>query len=155
MGAPIKAEAVEFRPKDRPTEKQHAFTREYLSNGRKAGLAYAKVYAQNFDGTNVTLAYQRQGEKYLRHPKIKKMLAEAEAKVHAVTLKVFDKYAITQERVLEELARIAFSNQTDLVSWTKEGVVVKDSADLTDAEKAAITEVTEYETKTGKKIKVK
>lgn len=156
MGAPVKdkGELTEFRPRDRPSSQQHEFVQQYLSNGRSAPLAYATVYAQNWKpGDPVTQAHSTAGYKYLKNAKVKKMLAEAEAKVKAVTVRVMDKYAVTQERVLEELARIAFTDQTDLVSWDKDGkVTVKESSELTDATKAAITEV--VETKAGVRVKL-
>lgn len=154
MGAPLKQAVTKFRPKDRPTQKQHDFVQEYLSNGRNAPLAYATVYARNWKkGDPMTGNYKTTGVRYLKHPKINKLLAEAEEKVHAVTVRVMSKYAITQERVLEELANLAFTSQTDLVSWDKEnGVTIKDSSELSDATKSAITEI--IETKKGVRVKL-
>lgn len=162
MGSQIKKDEKrglvrEFNPRARPTEKHHLFAREYMSNGRNAAMAYCVVYGRNWKpGDEPTQGQKVTSRRYLNHPKVKKILAEAEDKVMNVTRKVMDKYAVTQERVLEELARVAFGNVTDMVSWDEEkGVVVKKSDELTDDEKSNIAEVTEIETKTGKKIKIK
>lgn len=159
MGAPLKEAApVVFRPKDRPTEQQHEFVRQYLANGRNAPLAYATVYGQGWKpGDEPTQGQATTGRRYLKKPKIMKLLAEAEAKVYAVTERFMERYAISQERVLHELARIAFSTQTDLVSWDSiNGITVKDSADLSEDVKSSIIEVSETESKDGtKKVKVK
>jgi Terminase small subunit len=48
---------------------------------------------------------------------------------------------ITVERVLEEYARIGFANVRDIVDWDDDGIKVKRSRDLTEAQVSAIAEV--------------
>jgi phage terminase small subunit len=48
---------------------------------------------------------------------------------------------ITIERVLEEYARIGFTNIGDIVEWDEKGIRVKPSADLSKDQLAAIVEV--------------
>lgn len=151
MASKPKGELPVFYPKDRPTEKQRQFVHLYLTNGRSAPHAYMTMRG----ATELTENHRVTGYRLLKHPKVKKLLAEAENTVHQKTVKVFEKYAITEERVLEELARIAFSNHTDVISWNEDGVAVKNSADLTEDAKSAIAEITEIETKSGKKVKIK
>jgi phage terminase small subunit len=156
MGAPVKTgkAPVVYKQLDCLTEKQRRWVEEYLRNGKNGPLAYARVYAQNWkEGDPVTKNHRvTSTNRMLKNPKIMKILAETEEKVHKVTVKVMDKYAITQERVLEELAALAFTNQTDLVEWSEGKVKIKDSAELTPEAKAAITEV--IETKAGVRVKL-
>lgn len=60
---------------------------------------------------------------------------------------------ITADRVLEEMARIAFANTTDVIEFDNaRGVVFRASRDLSDDTKAAIAEVSsEKETRTSGK----
>jgi Terminase small subunit len=61
---------------------------------------------------------------------------------------------ITAERVLQEYARIAFSNIQDVVEWDDQGMRVKPSADLSDDTRAAIAEIV-ASAKTGSIYRVK
>lgn len=62
--------------------------------------------------------------------------------------KVLSKLGVTADRVIEELARIAFSNASDYMSWDDGGgVKLKASGDLTPGQMAAVSEVV---TTTGK-----
>lgn len=156
MGAPVKTgkAPVVYKQLDCLTEKQRRWVEEYLKNGKNGPLAYARVYAQNWkEGDPITANFRvTSTRRMLGNPKIMKVLAETEDKVHAVTVKVMNKYAISQERVLEELANLAFTNHTDLVEWSEGKVTIKDSANLTEAAKSAITEV--IETKAGVRVKL-
>jgi len=62
---------------------------------------------------------------------------------------------ITQDRVLEEFARIGFHNAGDFFTWGPDGVVVIDSATLTPEQMAVVQEVSETVTKDGGTIKIK
>ena len=51
---------------------------------------------------------------------------------------------VTEERTMQELAAVAFSNIKDYLKWDKDGdLVVKDSADIPDALAAAIESIEE------------
>jgi phage terminase small subunit len=62
---------------------------------------------------------------------------------------------VTRERVLKELATIAFTNMSDLASWNDSGVRFLSSAELDENKKAAISEVTETLTQVGGTLKIK
>jgi phage terminase small subunit len=62
---------------------------------------------------------------------------------------------ITQDKVIAELALLAFGRQTSLMDWGPDGVTIKDSSDLTDDIAAAVSEVSETTTKDGGTIRVK
>lgn len=108
------------------TPKQQAFVREYLVDlcasdaARRAG--YAPAYAD------------RQGHQQLANPRVRTAIAAAQAKRAKKT-------DITAERVLRELARIAFSDVRNLFTWDEERACYVPSADLTDDQAAAISAV--------------
>jgi len=62
---------------------------------------------------------------------------------------------ITQERVIEEYARLGFANMRDYLKWDGSGVTAFDSDQLSPALTAAVAEVTEVVTLTGRTFKFK
>jgi phage terminase small subunit len=66
-----------------------------------------------------------------------------------------EKTEITQERVVDELAKIAFGDQRKVMSWGPDGVRLRPSEDLSDAEAAVVSEVAETTTKDGGSLKLK
>lgn len=75
---------------------------------------------------------------------IQKALARRAAKVE-----------VTQERVVEELARVAFGDLRGVSTWGPDGVSLKPSDELTDEQSAAISEVVETVTKDGGSVRIK
>jgi len=57
----------------------------------------------------------------------------------------------TADEVIRELEKLAFSNIRDFLKFSKKGVVLKDSNELTTEQMACLAEVSEYETKLGRK----
>ncbi|MDE2229916.1 MAG: terminase small subunit [Alphaproteobacteria bacterium] len=108
------------------TPRQRRFVDEYLIDldGRHAAIraGYAPSGAKN-------RAYH-----LLQTPEIADAIAAAMAERSRRT-------GITPERVLEELARIAFVDWRRLAAWGPNGVAVADSSDLAPAETAAIAAV--------------
>ncbi len=62
---------------------------------------------------------------------------------------------ITADRVVQELARIAFANAGDFFDWSPEGITIKARADLTHEQQAVVVEVSETKTDHGGTIRVK
>ena len=62
---------------------------------------------------------------------------------------------VTTERIVAELAKIAFGDARRVMSWGPGGVVLRESADLDDDEAAIVSEVTETTTATGGSMKLK
>lgn len=62
---------------------------------------------------------------------------------------------ITADRVVAELAKIAFADPRDLMEWGPDGVKLKTSADLTEEQAASVAEVSEMTTKNGRTIRLK
>ena len=110
------------------TTRQSLFVEEYLVdlNGTQAAIraGYSVKTARSTASENLT------------KPNIVAALQEAMAE-RAKKLKV------SQERVIEELARIGFSNLKDFVEWGPDGVKLKDCADLGDDQARCVVEVSQ------------
>lgn len=63
--------------------------------------------------------------------------------------------SISADRVLQEYARIAFANIADYLRFGPDGLVIKETSDLTPAATAAIAEVTESKTSRGGTVRFK
>lgn len=62
---------------------------------------------------------------------------------------------ITQDQVLKEISRVAFSDPRGVMSWGPDGVVLKDSTMLTDDYAAIVSEVSESKSKDGGSLRLK
>jgi len=62
---------------------------------------------------------------------------------------------ITQDMVLQEFAKIAFSDIRRLMAWGPEGVTIKDSADIAEEDAACVSEVSDTKTDSGRTMKLK
>lgn len=96
------------------TAKQKRFVDEYLID-LNATQAYIRAGYKNYDSAGVEAA------KTLKNPKIEQSIAEAMAKRSKRT-------GINQDRVIEELAKIAFVNINNVVD-TDDGSVLPNAAD--------------------------
>jgi phage terminase small subunit len=122
------------------TAKQQAFIREYLVdfNATQAAIraGYSKKTAQVISTENLS----------------KPIIQEA---IQKEIKKRNDRIEVTQEMVINELAKIAFSNMGKLAQWTASGVSFIPSEDLTADEIATVAEVSETTTMTGGSLKIK
>lgn len=66
-----------------------------------------------------------------------------------------DKNDITIERIIAEVAKVAFGDARDVMEWGPSGVRLKDSTTITDAAAAAVAEVTETTSMNGGSLKLK
>jgi phage terminase small subunit len=118
------------------TPKQAKFVQVYLSNGQKAGEAYRAVY-------NTTMPMARcsmEASKLLRNPKIAPYIAKAAAKADAAIERAAERYAVSRERNVSELARIAYANLEDFTRLVGEERVV-DLSKATRDQLAAVQEI--------------
>lgn len=139
--------------KGKPTDRDLAFVKEYLSNGRIANTAYEKAIGK---GKNTKLSANNLAQKMLKRPGVKALIMQAESKELAKVEEVMGRYAITRERVMDELAKIAFADLRDTVEWDGEGnVTIKASSEITDAAAAAIAEIDNQKGPMGSKTKLK
>lgn len=133
------------------TDKQRRFVEAYLSNGRNAAAAYRTVYSAKASAAAASV----EGLRLLKHPLITPLLRAAEQKVVRQTQDVVDRYAITEERILREVARIAFSDGRMVMKWGADGVTLRESSELTDDEAAIVSEVSQTITQHGGNIRLK
>lgn len=116
---------------DKLTPKQQRFVDEYLVDLNASAAARRAGYsARTADAI---------GRENLGKPTI---AAAIDARREALRQKV----EITQERVIAELAKIAFGDQRRVVAWGPHGVKLRPSTALTDDEAAAVAEVSETNT---------
>ena len=120
--------------------KQARFVEEYLvdCNGTQAAIraGYSKKTANE------------QSSALLAKPHIQDALKIG---LHAKS----ERAGITAERVLQELARVAFGTPRDLMTWGANGVVLKESETLTEDQVAQVSEVSESESQFGGSLKIK
>jgi phage terminase small subunit len=69
----------------------------------------------------------------LRKPRVRKAIADYHARAD-----------ITVERVLEEIRRVAFSRMGDFADWGPDGVTLRASQELTEAQAACVAEVADH-----------
>lgn len=109
------------------TPKQQRFVEEYLIdlNATQAAIraGYSPKTARAIGAENLT------------KPDIQTAIAQVRAELSART-------RVTAERVVRELARIAFAQITDAVSWNNRDLILHDSGTLDDDTAAAIQDVT-------------
>ncbi|MDR1514835.1 MAG: terminase small subunit [Synergistaceae bacterium] len=88
------------------------------------------------------------GQENLTKPDIKNAIAAALAERSKRT-------GVTADRVVQELARIAFVDTRQIFEWGPNGVTLRPSDELTDDEAAIVAEVSETRSAVGGSIKAK
>lgn len=138
---------LNFLPGVRATKEQRRVITNYLTNGGNKTAAFLAVFEDR--AANWSQKRRRdEAIRYFSRSTMKSLMQEAEIETRLKLEKeamagvenAITKYAITKDRIMEELAKIAFAQQTDVMSWGPGGVVVKDSSELGDAS-AAVGEV--------------
>lgn len=134
-------------PPDPPAlvEIERQFVACYLHNGRNGAAAWRAVV----DATAGRTA-SRRAATWLRRPRIAAALAAADAAARPHTQAVLDRYAISEQRVLDELASVAFTRAGDLLRLHPDGTASVDLSAMDDHQEAAIAEVTVDEYMDGK-----
>lgn len=77
--------------------------------------------------------------------------ADVGGAVEAALAERRERLHISAERVLEELARIAFADPRDVAEWGPDGLRLRDSADLSGADAASVSEV--ISTRSGTRLR--
>ena len=116
-------------------DRQRRFVAEYLLD---LNATQAAVRA----GYSARSAYST-GERMLRNAEVAAAIAEAQAARSRRT-------EVTADRVVLELARVAFGDPRRVMSWGPGGVKLRPSAELADEEAAIVAEVAETTTKEGR-----
>ena len=122
------------------TPKQRRFVEEYLVDLNAAQAARRAGYSKR--------SAPQQGCRLLSDAAIATAIAKAQMARAART-------GVTADRVITELAKVAFGDPRRLLSWGPEGVILRESDELTEAEAALVSEVSETRTATGGTRRVK
>ncbi len=123
------------------TPKRQRFVQEYLVD---LNATQAAIRAGYSEPTGAAI-----GSENLTKPEIALAIREAKAQRSRRT-------EVTADRVLEELARIAFASISDAVEWHSDGATVKASSELSPEVLAAVSEVSETRHRDGSvAVKVK
>lgn len=122
------------------TAKQARFVEEYLVDLNASAAARRAGYSERVSGVI--------GFENLTKPEIQAAIEAAKRERSART-------GITADRVIAEIAKIAFADPRKVMTWGPGGVELKDSETLTDADAAIVSEVSESISQSGSSIKVK
>ena len=122
------------------TPKQRKFVSEYLVDLNATQAAIRAGFSQK--------TARAQGQRLLTNVYIANAIAAAQKRREKRT-------EITQDRVVQELARIAFGNSRSVMSWGPGGLVLRNSNDLNEDEAALVSEVRETTTKDGGSMALK
>lgn len=134
MSKPRKGEKPKITPK------QQAFVDEYIVDFNAAAAAVRAGYTTNHK--------QMAAAQLLGKPHVQEAISAA---IQLRSLRT----GITADRVLREIARIAFSDLRDVMFWGPNGVVMRDSSEITSDQSAAIAEVSHTVSLSGGSVKVK
>lgn len=126
--------------KDRLTPQQARFVDEYVIDNNAAGAAVRAGYSKKY---SERLAYR-----LLSTSKVAEAVAEKRKAIAA-------RNDVSADRVIQEIARIAFADTTKVVRIEQGRVVVEDTARLDDDHRAAVSEISETTTANGGTLKVK
>lgn len=144
---------VSLKNFDTPTtDRQRLFAKTFLTNGRNKVKAFLKATPSARRDKKTKGTIDVKADKMFKSAGVQFLLARAEDYKAVSVQPVYEKYAITEARIAEELAKIAFSDPTQVMSWGPGGVKVKSSDELAEGVSGTIAEVSGNE-KTGVKIK--
>jgi phage terminase small subunit len=124
----------------RLTDRQQCFVKEYLVDLNARAAAVRAGYAAQ--------------SAYVVGPRLRKM-PQVRAAIDAAMAARSQRLDITQDNVLSELARIAFADIRDFVSWDADGVHLLPSAKLDSDQTACIAEIVENAGKKGLGLRIK
>src|SRR5277367_6435962 len=91
------------------TDQQAKFLEFYLSNGRNGADAYRNAYDTKMSPQRCA----QEANKLLKNPKIAPRIAQLEQRVENAIEQAMETYAVSRERNVAELARMAYANLAD------------------------------------------
>jgi phage terminase small subunit len=119
------------------TPKRQRFVEEYLTSGNGTKAA-------------ITAGYSRKAAKAIASELL--TFPDVQAAIRARQQEAARSAGVTLQRILEEFAKLAFTNLDEVVSWDGARLTLKASAQLTPEQSAALLEIGEAETKTGRRV---
>jgi phage terminase small subunit len=122
------------------TARQERFVQEYLVDLNATRAAERAGYSRK--------AAPSTGARLKNKPRVK-------ARIEAAMAERLERTRIRQDRVVMELARLAFSDICEFADWDEGGVRIRDSAGMGPGQSACIAEIVETPGKDGRKLRVK
>lgn len=122
------------------TDKERRFVDEYLIDLNATQAAIRAGYSEESAGSI--------GHENLKKPEIAERLEKRMAAREART-------EVTQDRVVQELARVAFGDARRVMEWGPDGVTLIDSEELDEDAAAMVAEASQTTTQHGGSIKLK
>jgi phage terminase small subunit len=119
------------------TPKRQRFVEEYLTSGNGTKAAIAAGYSRK--------AAKAIASELLTFP-------DVQAAIQAKQREAARSAGVTLQRIIEEFAKLAFTNLDELVRWDGAHLTLKASAQLTPAQAAAVLEMAEGESKSGRPL---
>lgn len=127
------------------TPKQEAFALA-VAAGETQAAAYRMAYPKSRAWKDESV--WQKAATLAANVKVRSRVAELGAKAAAAN-------EVTVERIVRELAVIAFGNKRAVMSWGPNGVKLRDSAELTDDQAAQVAEVKETISQAGGSLSLK
>lgn len=124
----------------RLTDRQRRFVEEYLVDLCPGAAAVRSGYGEK--------SAAHVGRRLRNQPHLRAAIEEAMARRSK-------RLGITQDRVVAELARIAFADIREFVDWDEGGVSLRASRELGPEQTACVAEIVESAGKTGKGLRIK
>ncbi len=124
----------------RLTDRQRRFVEEYPVDCNATAAAIRAGYGPKCAGAV--------GSRLKGKPEVRAALAQAFREKREAA-------GVDRDRIVAELARIAFADVADLAAWDGDGVRLKTSEDLAAALTACVAEVSETGAGGGKRVRVK
>ena len=127
------------------TPQQEAFAAG-VAQGLSQAAAYRRAYPRSVAWKDETV--WEKASRLAAQGKVQARIADIMAKAAAAN-------EVTQERIVKELARVAFANKRAVMRWGPGGVTLVDSDELSEDDAAIVSEVQETTTESGGSIKLK
>lgn len=126
--------------RDKLTPKQRLFVAEYLVDLNATQAAIRAGYSRK---TAFSI-----GVENLKKPLVQNA-------IHAALKDREKRTQVTQDKVIAEIAKVAFGDMREVMSWGPDGVRLKPSSEIPDDAAAFVAEVSETTTETGGSLKLK
>ena len=122
------------------TAKQQRFVDEYLIDLNATQAAIRAGYSEK--------TAQEQASRLLSNVMVRQAIEQRKKDREKRT-------EITQDKVLNEISKIAFGDARNVMSWGPDGLTLKDSEEISDTDAAFVAEVSETTTEHGGTLKLK
>lgn len=128
------------KPRGEYTTKQVKFCQKYIETGNSTEAAIFAGYSKK--------TAHSQGSRLLENVKIK-------AYLESIWNKAAEKEGITATKIIDELAKIGFSDIKNYLKYNNRAIVLIDSNKLTQVQSGAISEIKMTETAYGRNVSLK